>query len=57
MAHYLLEQCATLKLNQLSLMIKRILYIESKAAARSLGSQVSTANAAIIINQRLGIRL
>ena len=45
------------KLNQLSLMIKRIIYIESKAAARSLGSQVSTANTAIIINQRLGIRL
>jgi len=57
MAHYLLEQCATFKLNQPSLMSRRIIFIESKATARSLVYQVSTANVAIIRNKRLGIRL
>jgi hypothetical protein len=57
MAHYLLEQCAILNLNQLSLMSKRIIYIESKATAQSLVYQVSTVNAAVIRNKRLGIRL
>jgi hypothetical protein len=42
-------------------MHRRIIFIESMAAARSLvtniSTQVSTANAAIIINKRLGIRL
>lgn len=57
MAHYLLEQCAILNLNQLSLMSQRIIYIESKATAQSLVYQVSTVNAAVIRNKRLGIRL
>gem|GEM_PF-7049462 len=48
MAHYLLEQCAILNLNQLSLMSKRIIYIESKATAQSLVYQVSTVNATVI---------
>lgn len=38
-------------------MIKRFSFIESKAVARSLVSQVSTTNVAIIQNKRLGIRL
>lgn len=57
MAHYLLEQCAILNLNQLSLMSKRIIYIESKATTQSLVYQMSTVNAAVIRNKRLGIRL
>lgn len=38
-------------------MTRRIIGIESKAAARSLVYHVSTANAAINVNKRLGIRL
>ncbi len=38
-------------------MSRRIIYINSKMTARSLVYQVSTANAAIIRNKRLGIRL
>lgn len=38
-------------------MIKRFSFIGSKVLARSLVSQASTTNTAIIKNKRLGIRL